>query len=1035
MYLMYLFNMKKNAMLKNKLSWYKDLLISRTKLNFKRLRLSSFLLLFCSVIMFAENFPLLPDAVSQQQITITGTVSDTDGNALPGVNVMVKGTSQGTATDADGKYVLSVPYENATLVFSYIGFISQEITVGNQRSIHVTMREDATQIEEVVVVGYGTMKKRDVTGSITSVSSEKMSAYTVSNPIMALQGRAAGVVVTTNTGEPNGDFTVRIRGTNSIRGGNDPLYIIDGMPANASSINSLDIESVEILKDASATAIYGTRAANGVVLITTKRAKDGTSSVTYDFNYGMQSQIKKIDMMDATEWGNFVNEHQMINVGREYFTQEQIASFGKGTDWQDLIFQNAPIQNHNLQVMGGTGRAKVLFSASAMLRDGLIPNSNYDKYNMRVNVDYKISNMFDLQVNMGFTRTDRQNQSSGGGNRGGSLIGAVYVIPPTLTPYNDDGSYRELRAAYPFMSNVVINPMNIINEVSSKTRENLVNNAAALIFKPIDGLSFKVSFGIENNDYRGDDYSTNKRQYTTSSASVSTNQQTTILNDNILNYNKTIAKDHFIDLTGVFSYQQYLGTSTYMSGTGFLSDAPETGQIGAASNFGVPSTGYTKWVLLSYLGRANYSYKGKYMATVSIRADGSSRYAEGNKWGYFPSAALAWRISEEGFLKDIRQLSDFKIRLGYGKTGSTAIDPYSTLNMLSMGSSPIGSGNGTYYAANTTLPSPLKWETTSQYNIGLDVSLFSNRLRMTADLYDKTTNDLLNSVYMPPSSGYTTTLANIGAMSNRGFELMINGDVLKSSDLLWTLTGNVAFNQNRVKKLYEGDDIYGSSYGLSYINDFIHLIREGEPVNVFFTYKEDGYTDTGNLKHVDVDGNGVMSIADKFITGTPHPKCTYGFNSDLFWKGIEFTVFFQGSYGNNVFNVGEAANLDYSYPNNMRKEVMDHWKATNTAEQNASAKYPAIDRNLALQYSDRYVEDASYLRLKNISLGYNLPLQKWGMNWVKVLKVYLSAQNMLTFTKYSGMDPDVNTQGGTTGMDYLRYPKVKTVTIGAKVQF
>lgn len=985
------------------------------------------LMLLCNVAVFAQH-------------VVKGKITDTKtGESLVGVNVILKGSvSSGTISDADGAYSLSVP-ESSILVFSYIGYVGQEIPVGRNLTVNVSLSEDMEALDEVVVVGYGTMRKRDLTGSLTQVKAKDMQAMTVPNPIQALQGRVPGVVITTNTGSPEGNFTIRVRGTNSVRGGNDPLYVVDGMPVSPSSINSQDIESVEVLKDASATAIYGSRGANGVILITTKKGNTGATSVTYDGSYGVQSLIKKMDMMDAQEWAKVVNEQQLNDVGKEYFTPEQIATLGKGVDWQDLVYQNAPIQNHNLTISGGNEKTQVLVSGSLMLRDGIIKPSSYNKYNLRGNINHNINNKFDVALIMAYARTTKDQQNSSGGNRGSSVIGAAVSAPPSVSPYNEDGSYNNIMLSYPFMSNALFNPLNVINEQRSKVKANLINTNAALTYKPIKGLSLKASIGVENLDYRSDTYTTSKYLYGSNSAYVSQNTETTIINENIANYNATIADDHRLDFTGGFTYQQYEERSMGANGSGFISDAPESDQLGAASAFGTPSTSFSKWALMSYLARANYSYKGKYIATVSFRADGSSRYSEGNKWGYFPSAALAWRISDEAFLKEVKQLSDLKLRLGYGETGSTAINPYATLNMLSQGKAPVNGGVSTFYAASTTLPSNLKWETTAQWNFGIDLSMFNSRFRVTADYYQKMTRDLLNSVALPASTGYDTTIENIGKMSNKGFELLVEGDVFQTKDFSWTVSANFALNRNKVVKLYGGKDVYGSRIGLSYIEDFINLVREDEPLGVFYTYKEEGYDENGNLKYVDRDGNGVLNNEDKFVTGDPNPDFTYGFNSDIRFKDFEFSFFFQGSQGNDVFNVAETANLDQGMGLNLKKDVLySHWSSNNTEAQNAAAKYPKITRKLNLNYSDRYVENGSYLRLKNIALGYNLPVSKWAVSsWLKGVKVYASAQNILTFTRYSGRDPEVSSWGGgvNSGLDYLTYPNVKSVTFGVKVQF
>ena len=432
-------------------------------------------MLFISISAFAQH-------------GVKGTITDVKtGEPLAGVNVVVKGsTSTGTISDANGVFTLSVP-ANSVLVFSYIGYLSQEVSVKGKSSVNVSLSEDVEALDEVVVVGYGTMKKRDLTGSLSSVKAEDMQAIPVPNPIMGLQGRVPGVVITNNTGAPQGDFTIRVRGTNSIRGGNDPLYVVDGMPVNVSSINSQDIESVEVLKDASATAIYGSRGANGVILITTKSGKNGTS-VTYDGSYGVQSLRKKMKMLDATEWATLTNEMLLNDTGKTYFTDSQVAAFGKGFDWQDAVFDSAPIQNHNLSISSANDKTKILISGSIMLRDGIIKNSAYDKYNLRGTINHDINNKFHVDLIMAYARTaTMRNYNLSGGNRGGTLLGAALYAPPSVTPYNEDGSYNDIMLSYPFMSNALRNPMVLINETSNKTKSNLNDSNVALTYKPIKG--------------------------------------------------------------------------------------------------------------------------------------------------------------------------------------------------------------------------------------------------------------------------------------------------------------------------------------------------------------------------------------------------------------------------------------------------------------------------------------------------------------------------------------------------------------------
>lgn len=971
----------------------------------------------------------------QASKTVTVTIKDQMG-PLAGANVAVKGTRYGANTDSNGNVTLTNVPSNATLVISYVGYKTQEISVAAGTSFEVLLEEDVNMLDELVVIGYGTVRKRDLTGSVSSVKSKDLTAYTVSNPIQALQGRVPGVVITSNNGAPNGDFNIRVRGANSIRGGNGPLYIIDGMPANASSINSYDIESIEVLKDASATAIYGSRGANGVILITTKSGKTGKTKVEYNFEYGFQSLRKKMDVLNAREYMEFYNIQQLNDKGSEYFTDEQIAAAGEGFDWQDAVYRTAGVQNHNINVSGGNEKTRFIISGSAMLRDGIIKTTEYNKYNIRSMIDHDISDWVNVALRMGYTYTTPKSRAAQDfANRGGSIVSAAILSPPTLTPYNEDGSYQNLQLAYPFISNALINPINVIDSHSNKTEANLLDISAAVTLKPFKGFSFKTSFGLENNDYRSDNYTNSKNIYGSTSASVGFTRTTTVVNENIANYDVEFG-DHTLNVMGGFTYQQNVTKGLGGSGTGYLSDATETYNLQSASTPGIPSSSYSKWVLMSYLARVNYSYKGRYLLTASIRADGSSRYSEGDKWGYFPSAAIAWRISEEPWLKGKTAISNLKLRLGYGVTGSTAISPYATMNMVGSGVTPMdGGGVVTYFTPSTTYPGNLKWESTAQANVGVDLGLFNDRLRITADAYYKKTYDLLNSIHLPLSSGYGATLKNIGKMSNRGVELLVEGEIINTKDWSWTASANIATNKNKVEKLAGGADIYGSNVSMVLVNGTVNLLREGEPMGVFYVFKSDGYDENGSLKYIDVDGNNTLTNEDRFILGDPNPDFTFGLNTELTYKRLSFSMFWAGSYGNDIYNVSKAQFYDYGMGLNMLKEVYEsHWDANNTAEQNARAKYPKIKANQNLEQSDRFIEDGSYMRLKNIQLGYTLPILT---KYIDRINVYVSAQNILTLTGYSGSDPEVNSyrSDSTVGIDWFPYPMSKTVSLGVNIQF
>lgn len=977
--------------------------------------------------------------ISQQQgsYQLTGTILDGMGEPVIGANVLVKGTTNGVVTDLNGKFSLQVK-PNDILQISYIGYNSQEVAVKGQHTLNITLKEDVESLDEVVVVGYGTMKKKDLTGSVSSVKADELTAFTVANPVQALQGRVPGVVLSQNTGDPSGDYSIRIRGVNSIKGDNSPLYIIDGIPASTASINTYDIESMEILKDASATAIYGSRGANGVVMITTKKGKSGKAKVSYDFEYGFQKQIKKLDLMDAQEWARFYNEY-LVNaeiLETAPFSEADITAMGKGMDWQKEFFQNAPIMNHNINVSGGTDDLKYFVSGSAMTKDGLIPNSYYNKYNLRSSLDMTMSKMITASVSMGYSMINQMNQSDGGGNGGSSMIGAAYSASPNFYPYDENGDYKYLRSWYSWSSHEIKNPLCMAYESTYKTVTNLTNINAALNFNPIKGLSIRTSFGLEGSDARYDGYTTKKYIYKNNTADVNHKRSTNIINEDIVTYDFSLNNIHSFNVMGGFTYQQNVYKSIAASGNTFLSDVQETNNLSSAGTANTPSTNYSKWVLMSYLGRINYSLLGRYLVTASFRADGSSRYSEGSRWGYFPSGAVAWRVSEEPFMKEFESISNMKLRVGYGKTGSTAIDPYMTQNLLTTGKTATGSENVPYYSPSSTYPEDLKWETTSQWDAGVDLGFFKQRLRITADYYYKKTTDLLNTVSLPSSSGYKSTVRNIGSISNQGVELLIEGDVVQNKDFGLTLQFNIAHNKNRVEELADGKDILGTTYS-NYGSGSITIIREGEPLGAFYVYKDTGLDENGSLSYEDMNGDGQYTdTEDRYIAGSPFPDFTYGLNCGIRYKNWDFNFFLQGSQGNDVFNLSEMRNYSYGQGMNIERKV--YYESWREGQDNSHAAYPKINAVGSLKYSDRFIENGSYLRLKNISLAYNLPCDKWATkNWLNGIRIFVSAQNWLTLTKYKGVDPEVSSKGSdvNAGIDHLTYPNSKTLSMGVSVKF
>ncbi len=972
--------------------------------------------------------------VNAQETSLSGKVSSKDRTPLPGVTVIVKGTSKGVITDANGNFTLPNVSFDATLVFSFVGMTSLEVKVAGKTYINVTMIDEIVSIEEVVAIGYGTVKKRDLTGSVASVKSSEVSAFAASNVMQALNGRAAGVQVLQNNGAPGGSISVRIRGTNSIYGSNEPLYVIDGFPGDPNSLNNSEIASVEILKDASATAIYGSRGANGVVLITTKRGEVGDTKVDFESSFGVQKLRKKLNLMNASEYAMFYNEQRVNDGLTAYFTQDQINSFGKGYDWQDLGFREALISKNSATVSGGNSKTQFAVSGSAFNQQGIITNSDYNRYSLLTNLKHEISKIFAIEFGVKLTKNETNQMNSVGDSRGSSLLGGMISAPPTLTPYNDDGSYRNLMTAYPFMSNAIINPLNFINEVTDKSVANIVQANATVFIKPIDGLTIKILGGISNNDSRSDYYKTTKFVNSQGYASVSTSQYTGLLSENTVSYTKTINKRHSLSALAGFTYEDGISTSLSGSGTGFLSDLTETANLSAASTPGIPTSGYSKSVLMSYLGRVNYTYDNKYLFTASIRADGSSKYSEGSKWGYFPSGALAWRVKDESFMKNLVFISDLKLRTSWGLTGSQAIGAYTTLNQLSSGKTVFGKSLYNTFAPGTSLPGDLKWETTEQTDFGMDIAFLKNRFRLTADYYVKNTRDLLNTVQLPPSLGYTSTVKNIGQIRNSGLEFSMDARILEGK-FIWDVNGNIAFNKSKVIKLYNSQDIISRSVG-GFISDINSILREGQPMNVFYGYLDNGYSATGMPQYKDINNDGLFNANDRTIIGDPNPKFIYGLNSTMSYKNFELTMFWQGTYGNEIADASKIENtLDMGFGLNMLKEVYyNHWTPENT-----TAKYPKISSKLSMNFSPREIEDGSYLRLRDIQFAYKVPAKQANIKWMKNATVYVSGQNLLTFTKYSWWDPEVNSSGGSNslnqGIDWYTYPTAKTITFGIKVGF
>lgn len=986
----------------------------------------------------------LPSVGSEEvAITVTGVITDESNQPLPGVNVIVKGTTNGATSDANGAYTISVPDEKTVLIFSFIGYQTREITVGTQTVINVSMQTDIQSLQEVVVIGYGQVERKDLTGSVAQVSNEQLQAVPVYNVEQALKARAAGVQVTQNSGQPGGRIEVRIRGGNSMIGNNQPLYVVDGFPVTGGIdfLNPADIESMDILKDASATAIYGARGANGVVIITTKRGKQGQKGkIELSSFYGIQQETNRYDLLNAREWATIANEW-LVNGGQQpYFNLNEIE--GPGTDWQDAILQAAPIQDHTLTFSGSGDKTRYSFSGNYYDQEGIIINTGVKRGTVRMNLDHDATDWLKLSVNLNLSRREQLSVPVNNNESGkGSILSQAASAPPTLPIYDANGLPLQIERYYNFALIEVQNPM-VMAQNQTNTLGNTVVGNTALDISLTKNLSFRTSLGLEYASSLIDQYVPVIYEGDRGYARQENYYRSSFLNENVLTFTKEITENHNLSLIGGFTYQTNTSRNSGIGVSGFSNNTTRNYNLAAAETINAPWSGISEWTLASWLARANYSINDKYLFTASIRADGSSRFGANNKWAAFPSAAVAWRISEENFMADAGAISDLKLRASYGVTGNTSLTPYQSLDRMNsvrtvyskntdeIGFSPSGISN-----------SDLKWETTTQVDVGFDLGLLNNRFTLSVDYFKKNTTDLLASVPLPPSSGFGSILQNIGEIQNKGFEFALNANILNSK-VTWDVTASLSTNKNEVIEVAGGSDILGAGQNTVWSNT--NIAREGEAMGSFYGYLEDGLDANGFIKYKDVHQDGVINSLDRVILGKPNPDFFYGLNTNVGYGNFQLSVFLEGVYGNQIFNATNGIHLNsFQRGNNQFTDIIgNYWTADNP---NPNAKYPKISSATKVDISDRFIEDGSYLRLKSVRLAYNLPLQKWGVTWLDFAQVYFSGINLLTFTDYSGLDPEVNTRGGDDspvvadrlqmGWDQSGYPNARTYALGVKFTF
>ena len=1025
-------------------------LAKETKLNFKRIDgniyVSKRKMMQATVSETISSLELL------QERTITGRVTSSEDNSgLPGVSVIIKGTAQGTVTDIDGNYSISVR-EAAVLVFSYVGFVSEEVLVGNQSVINFSMTPDLTQLQEIVVVGYGTVKKSDLTGSVSSVKSEELTAYPAIGAVQALQGRAAGVQITANNGEPGADFKVRIRGGTSINASSDPIFVVDGFVGGTMPPPE-DIESIEVLKDASATAIYGSRGANGVIMVTTKRGKGGKARIELNTSFSSQTEINRLDLLNAAQFTSYIQD-----------ARPTITPLDGDTDWQDEIFRTGGIQNYQLSVSGSTDALNYYVSGAYFDQKGVIIGSEYSRFSVTSNLDIKASKKLKLGLNLFAQRTNQdgtRTQEGSGGATGSGVIASAFKFEPDQNIYDANGNFTVARLNDPHDNPYAIATQFVNESINDRIQGNLF--AEYDIFRD---LKFRVTMGATTNSGRNGQYNPttlNAGRNVGGVGSVSGGKNTLLQNENYFTYSKTLFENHNLTAMAGYSYQTQENESWSGSGQGVVTDAFSYWNLGAAAVWNRPGSSLSDWTLKSYYGRINYSINSKYLFTANARYDGSSTFSKNHKWAFFPSGSFAWNMGSEQFMADVNWVSQFKWRVSYGLTGNQAIAPYQTLARFSdvftiINNVPVNAVRPTSVANDD-----LTWETTAQLNIGLDLSFFEDRINLSTDVYRMVTSDLLFTVPLPQYSGYPDQLKNIGEVENKGVELSLGAKIL-TGELKWNTDLNVSANRNKILSLPDGNDIqYGSGPGHMVGLGNTQILREGYPVGSFFGWIYDGvYQENdeflpgggfeivaGGEKFRDIDGlrdddgnltgqpDGRLDANDRAIIGNPHPDFIWGWNNDFKWKNFDVNIFFQGSQGNDILSY-TLLELDLmSGINNATTAALNRWTPTNT-----NTDVPRAFNGRTRRVSTRFISDGSFVRLKNIALGYNLPAPALEKLKLSRLRVYVSAQNLLTFTDYEGYDPEVNyNTGGSTngnrnlGLDYGSYPNAKSYTVGLNIGF
>lgn len=1012
---------------------------------------------------------------------ISGVITSADGEPIIGASVLVEGSSVGTITNFDGEFLLTDIDENENLVVSYIGYQTIKLRANDKRVAKLILQEDSEMMDEVVVVGYGVQRKRDVSTSVVSVKSEQLENIPITDFRQSLSGKMAGVQVIQSSGDPEGNVSIRVRGVSTVTAGSEPLYVVDGVPMQRglSNINTNDIESVEVLKDASSSAIYGSRGSNGVVLITTKSGKSDKTSIRYDGYYGVQNVSKKIKMMDAYQFAlaakdghdnayldanpggsasdpNSVRPNSWERIPTELFPYLNGEEGLVNTDWQDAIFRTGAIQNHNISLQGKTQTVNYFISGSYLSNEGIIINSNYKRYGARLNLDGKRNKLkYGINFSPSYSKSNRVDASGNGG-----VVQSALMMPPVWPVYNQDGSYNYQGNGYwrigtDYQHNAILNPVAMANLQSDIVDRVSLTGKLFAGYEFIDGVSFTTSLGGEyysamNNTYRSKELPYVGHTYYDSpsngEAYSSSGFYYNWIWENQLTYTKTFANDHNLSIILVQSAQMETYKSNSVSSSLFPNDYIESvgGGIIEKGNSNI-----TQWSLASYLGRVQYSFKGKYLLSAAIRADGSSRFGKNNRWGYFPSGSAAWRVSDEDFFNcDV--IDDLKVRASYGVTGNFNIGNYDYIATMSQDDYITGSGNNSSlqpgYKPDNVANNELKWEKNHMANIGFDLSMFKGYFGVSMDLYNTNTTDMLLTIPVPHLTGYSTTLMNIGKVNNKGIELQLTSQQSYKSGFGYSFNANYSRNINEVKELGPGNApliTEGSVNHATYITQvggqigsYYLLVQDGifETEEDLAKYPHFANTKVGDFRFVDVDQDGVLDLEkDRMDVGNYMPKFTYGFSGSVSYKSVDLSFNFQGVYGNKILN------LNQRYINNQEGNVngmiegVDRWRSESEPGNGNINRGNRKSTGYNGRTSTFHLEDGSYLRLQNLALGYTLPQVISKKIHLEKLRVYVSGQNLWTLTNYSGYNPEVSARPNsstTPGEDYGTYPLAKVFSFG-----